>query len=99
MNVCFYNMNHAGDLYFSSLFIKLICNQNKDKNFYYYFIKGYVFFENIDNIKRISKIENNYLTTLINGNPLENLLKLLKNNGWIQKESKFLILKYRGIIY
>jgi hypothetical protein len=67
-------MNHIGDIYFSSLFIKLICRLNKNTDFLYYFINGDVFFENIQNIKRIGTINDNYNGVLINGNPPESLL-------------------------
>lgn len=87
MKLCFYNINHIGDIYFSSFFIKLICNLNKETNFYYYFINGDIFFENIPNIQRLGdKLEINYSDTLVNGNPPENLLNneilniLLKNS-------------------
>ncbi len=74
MDVCFYNMNHIGDIYFSSMFLNLICKSNSSVNFYYYFINGHSFFENIQNIKSIQGIEENYSGTLINGHPPENLL-------------------------
>jgi hypothetical protein len=49
MNICFYNMNHIGDIYFNYFFINVICKQNPNTHFYYYFINGDVFFENIIN--------------------------------------------------
>ena len=80
MSICFYNMNHIGDIYYASLFINIICNLNKEYQFYYYFINGDIFFKNIDNIKRLGEIEENYLNNLLNGNPPENLInnKILK---------------------
>jgi len=86
MDICFYNMNHIGDVYFNYFFINTICKQNPNINFYYYFINGDIFFENIKNIRRISPIESEYSANLINGEPPENLLNnkilnvLLQNN-------------------
>ena len=85
MDICFYNMNHIGDIYFNSLFINLICKLNTNFNFFYYFINGDIFFKNIPNIQRICPIENNYIGDIVNGSPPENLLnnqviKFLKNN-------------------
>lgn len=65
MKICFYNLLHIGDVYFSSFFIKLLCKLNENKNFYYYNINGDVFYENIPNIQRIfNKIEANYKSIL-----------------------------------
>ena len=86
MSICFYNMNHIGDIYFNYFFINMICNQNQDMNFYYYFINCDVFFENIKNISRIFPIESEYSSHLISGEPPENLLNnkilsiLIQNN-------------------
>uniref|UniRef100_A0A6C0H4E1 Glycosyltransferase n=1 Tax=viral metagenome TaxID=1070528 RepID=A0A6C0H4E1_9ZZZZ len=77
MDICFYNLNHIGDIYFSSLFINIICKLNKQYKFYYYFINGDIFFKNITNIQRLYPIEDSYLGTLINGSPPE---KHLNNN-------------------
>lgn len=74
MNICFYNTNHIGDVYFSSFFINLICKQNPSIRFYYYVIQGDVFLENIENIERITPNENQYNNTLTNGSPPEHLL-------------------------
>ena len=86
MEICFYSMFHIGDVYFSSMFINLICKSNIDVNFYYYFINGHSFFENIQNIKSIQGVEENYSGTLINGQPPESLLdtkylQLLNHNN------------------
>ena len=74
MNICFYNINHIGDVYFSSFFINLICKQNPSIHFYYYVIQGDVFLENIENIERITPNENQYNSILTNGSPPEDLL-------------------------
>jgi len=74
MYICFYNMNHIGDIYFMSLFLNIICKQNETINFLYYTINGDIFLENIPNLSRIYPIENNYSNKLINGNPPESLL-------------------------
>ena len=104
MQICFYNMNHIGDIYFSSLFIKIICNLNRDKQFYYYFINGDIFFENIDNIKRLGKIENNYLNNLINGYPPENLvnneiLQILINNNMQAEGARIIKINNEEILF
>ena len=86
MDICFYNMNHIGDIYFNYFFLNIICKQNPNIHFYYYFINGDVFFENIKNISRIIPVESEYSSNLINGEPPENLLDnkilniLLQNN-------------------
>ena len=86
MDICFYNMNHIGDVYFNYFFLNMICKQNPNIHFYYYFINGDAFFENIKNISRIFPIESEYSCNLINGEPPENLLNnkilqmLIKNN-------------------
>ena len=74
MNICFYNIKHIGDVYFSSFFINLICKQNPSIRFYYYVIQGDVFLENIENIERITPNENQYNSKLTNGSPPEDLL-------------------------
>lgn len=74
MNICFYNTNHIGDIYFNYFFINLICKQNPDIHFYYYFMNGDEFFEDIKNISKIIPIESTYSRNLINGEPPENLL-------------------------
>lgn len=100
MKLCFYNLNHIGDVYFSSFFIKLICNLNTEINFYYYFIIGDTFFENINNIQRISQpIESNYRETLNNGSPPEDMvnneiIKILLENSMQRTGSK--IIQYKG---
>jgi hypothetical protein len=86
MDICFYNMNHIGDIYFSSLFINLICKLNKNYNFYYYFINGDIFLKNIPNIQRICPIEDNYVGYISNGSPPEDylnnkVLQILQNNN------------------
>lgn len=74
MNICFYNMNHIGDVYFTSFFLNILCNQNKNVNFYFYTINGDYFLEHIKNLNRIYPIENEYSGYLINGNAPEKLL-------------------------
>jgi hypothetical protein len=88
-------MNHIGDVYISSIFLKLICNQNKNINFFFYTINGDFFFENIENLTRIYPIQNKYSNYLVNGNPPENLLdncilKLLLINNMERNGSKIL---------
>ena len=80
MKICFYNMNHIGDIYFSSLFINIICKLNQNIKFLYYFINGNIFLKKILNIKRICPLENTYLNNLVNGTPPEDLL----NNSILQ---------------
>lgn len=80
MRIVFFNINHIGDVYFSSLFINNICNLNNNITFYYYFIQGDIFFSNIKNIKRIKTIDNDYRDNLgkkiklKNGNTPEDFL-------------------------
>ena len=74
MDICFYNMNHIGDIYLASLFINIICKLNANITFYYYFINADVFFEKIHNIKRLGNLDTTYRQELVNGEPPENLL-------------------------
>lgn len=102
--ICFYNMNHIGDIYFSSLFINLICKMNNDITFYYYSIIGDYFFEKIQNIERINKIENNYSNTLMNGNPPEELLdnsilKILLSNRMEREGAKYIQINSEKILF
>jgi len=104
MQICFYNVNHIGDIYFSSLFINLICKQNPDIKFLYYFINGDIFFKNIPNINRINPIENSYNNTLVNGSPPEDLLNkdllsLLLNNKMEKIGVKILNINMENILF
>jgi len=104
MNICFYNMNHIGDIYFMSLYLNIICQQNKSVNFLYYTINGDVFFENIPNLFKISKIEDSYSDKLVNGSPPENLLdnsvlSFLLNNKMQNVDIKLLKFKEDNIIF
>jgi hypothetical protein len=82
-------MFHIGDVYFTSLFVNLICKQNPDINFYYYFINGDIFFNHISNIKRIVPLEQTYNNKLINGNPPEDLLDKTILNFLIKENLQF----------
>lgn len=105
MKLCFYNVNHIGDIYFSSFFIKLICNLNISTNFYYYFINGDAFFENIQNIQRLDgEIETNYKTILVNGNPPEKLLNntvlnVLLENSMERRGSKIIQYNNENVLF
>jgi hypothetical protein len=104
MDICFYNLNHIGDIYFSSFFINLICKQNPYINFLYYFINGDIFFKNIPNIQRICPIENHYLGNIINGSPPENLLnnqviKFLQNNEMETAGAKTIKFNGKNILF
>jgi len=52
-DICFYNLFHIGDVYFTSLFMNLICKANPEITFYHYIIKGNTFFSHIENTKKI----------------------------------------------
>lgn len=85
VKICFYNMNHIGDIYYSSLFINLIAEQNKDMNFYYFCICGDSFFYKNKNLIKINKYENNYNKKITNGEGPEkilnsDILNILLNN-------------------
>jgi hypothetical protein len=104
MQICFYNINHIGDVYFSSLFINEICNCNKDISFLYYFIQGDCFFESIPNIKRIDNLENVYKGKLHNGSPPEDLLdksilQILLHNNMQKTGSKIIKIKGDDILF
>lgn len=84
MKICFYSIAHIGDIYFSSFFIRRICDMNPEIDFYYYCIQGDVFFYGISNIYRIDKDDSirniddsqyNYHANLMNGNTPEHFFE------------------------
>ena len=102
MNICFYNLAHIGDVYSSASFIRLVCNSNADKQFYYYFILGDIFLKDVKNIKRIDNFENHYSSNLVNGHEPEKLI----NSGFhyyiqqnIYSHSPYNILNVNGQDY
>jgi len=77
---------------------------NNDIKFYYYSIIGDYFFEKIQNIERIDKIENNYSDTLMNGNPPEELLdnsilKILLSNVMEREGAKYIEINNEKILF
>jgi hypothetical protein len=88
-----------GDVYAMSFFVKNICQENTEKMFYYYCFLGHCFFENIENLESLNKLEDEYRTELVNGQPPENLLDrtlldLIVNN--IGKTELFKVLTLNG---
>jgi len=103
-NICFYNMNHIGDIYFSSIFVNLICKSNKNMNFLYYCICGDNFYEKIPNIQRINRIDSDYSNNLKNGNPPEELvnneiLNILIQNNMQKQYSKIIEYNNKNILF
>lgn len=97
MYICFYNMFHIGDVYFMSLFLNIICKQNKNIDFFYYTINGDIFFKHITNLHRLSPNDNNYSSNLVNGQPPEQLLNKSIFNVLINFSSvSYKILKYNN---
>ena len=97
-------MFHIGDIYFSSMFLNVICKSNSNSNFFYCFINGHSFFEKIQNIKSIQMVEENYSSTLINGSPPENLvntdyLKLLQHNKMLFLSDKMITVNGKNILF
>jgi hypothetical protein len=97
-------MANIGDIYFTSLFINLICNLNKNEEFYYYSIIGDIFFENIKNIKRFGNIEKKYSSYLLPGYPPEyfvnsEILKILKDNKMEAEGAKKLNINNEDILF
>lgn len=104
MELCFYNMNHIGDIYFMYLFLNKICSQNDNINFLFYTINCDIFFKNIKNIHRLYNIETHYSDKLINGTPPENLLdktilNILKNNKMEKTGFKVINIDGRNILF
>jgi len=58
--LCFFNTCAFGDTFFSSSFIKNICDNNKDKNFYYFITSGFSLFNDTSNIKFLGDYTNKY---------------------------------------
>lgn len=48
MNICFFNVAHIGDNFFSQPFILNICKNNPEVTFYYWSLVGDIFFDNKD---------------------------------------------------
>jgi hypothetical protein len=97
-------MNHLGDVYFSSIYINIICKLNNEINFLYYFICGDVFYEKIPNIQRINMIENSYKNNLNNGSPPEELidnevLNLLIQHDMQHKCAKIIEYNNKNILF
>ena len=104
MRVCFFNMNHIGDIYITSFFLKIICDLNKDRFFFYYTINGDAFFENIPNIKRLNNIKQHYSERLVNGSPPENLvnidiLTILNKNNMSTEGAKIIKINNEDILF
>jgi hypothetical protein len=93
MEICFYNMNHIGDIYFNYFFINLLCKQNFSKQFYYCFINGDIFFKDIKNISKISPVETTYSNILTNGSPPEDLLNNIVHNLLLQNNMENIMYK------
>ena len=53
MLICFWSPGHIGDIYIDALFLHYICKLNYNIPFYYYYIQGDVFVNNIQNLSRI----------------------------------------------
>jgi hypothetical protein len=102
MEICFYSLQHIGDVYVAASFIKMICNLNSDKNFYYYTILGDVFLKDIPNLKKITSLESVYRSDLMNGTPPESLLNdeiiqlIIKNSC---EKTPYSVLHFRGKDY
>lgn len=104
MDICFYNMNHLGDVYFASMFIHLICKSNRHVNFYCYFINGHIFFKNIPNIKSICSVDELYSGQLTNGSPPElqinsQILDILINNKMQVTGDKIISFANRPVLF
>ena len=104
LDICFFNLNHIGDVYFMAYMINEICSLNEKNNFLYYSINGSIFFENIPNLKKIQEIDKSYSKQLNNGEPPENLinneiLQFLLNNNITRSGSKILNYKNNEILF
>jgi ADP-heptose:LPS heptosyltransferase len=87
IRICFINLAHIGDIFFSLPFVNHICNNNKNIQFYYFTLYGYSLFNNISNISNIyepPKIYNKYLNTgdapELNYDTNNDLNKMMHNN-------------------
>lgn len=104
MKLCFYNMNHIGDIYiFASLF-NVLCELNESIDFCYFAIQGDIFFNSqLQNMKKIGKSYTKYNKQLINGTPPEDLLKndiltILINNNMATSQLKTLKMNGEDIL-
>ena len=96
MKICFYNMNHIGDIYIFAALFNILCEINESIEFSYFAIQGDTFFNTrLQNLKKIGKIYTKYNNTLINGKPPEELLNndiltILINNNMASSQLKCL---------
>lgn len=56
MKICLYNLLHIGDIYYSSLIVRKLCEENPEYEFYYCVPYGHFFFKDINNCKHINDI-------------------------------------------
>jgi hypothetical protein len=80
-------MYHFGDTLFAQPFIKHVCDNNKNINFFYFILYGHALFRDINNLGHIDKYINSYNRRLLNGEAPEkntyidrNLYDILENN-------------------
>jgi hypothetical protein len=103
MIICFWSPGHIGDTYIDAVFLHYLCKINNNIQFYYYYIQGDVFFNNIPNLKRIYG-KNEYTHTLINGMPPEYaqdvaFIKHLYDNVGIFTHHKVLTINSSEILF
>ena len=104
MNICFFNVVHIGDIFFSQPFILNICKNNPEVTFYYWSLVGDIFFENrSSNLKYLEhNICREYKNKFFNGYPPEyniigdeTLIRLFTNPN----NNEHFIFSYKNINY
>ena len=49
-HICFYNIYHFGDIFFTQPFVKHICDSNPNVIFYYWLLQGHAVYDGIPNL-------------------------------------------------
>jgi hypothetical protein len=91
-HVCFYNIYHFGDIYFTQPFVKHVCDANPHITFYYWLTVGQAAYEGIPNLihlEPISEVTASMITTEKN-----TLIYSLKNKYSYKKHFDFFYENY-----
>ena len=105
MKLCFYNMNHIGDVYIFASMFNLLCKSNEYIDLYYFIIQGDTYFNNVlGNQYKLGDDYSEYKGTLINGSPPENMLNntmltFLINNNLQHKQFTCLKMNDQDILF
>ena len=102
--ICFYNVVHVGDTFFSEPFVRNFCGNNPDHTFYFWLLCGSFLYNDIKNIKLLdnSRISNMYKKKLSSGEPPEDNIEYdqdLKKMFISNHDSPFFKFKYNDDVF